>query len=56
MKRYQNIIEDPEYIPPKIEQEVENKKRKKNNSPTKYILLSPDINQGILKIKILKEM
>jgi len=48
MKRYQNIIEDPEYVPPKVEQvDIGNKKRKKNNSPTKYILLSPDINQDL---------
>ncbi|ORX75535.1 hypothetical protein BCR32DRAFT_296833 [Anaeromyces robustus] len=47
MKRYQNIIEDPEYIPLNIEQNTENKKRKKNNSPTKYILLSPNIKQDL---------
>jgi tRNA (guanine37-N1)-methyltransferase len=47
MKRYQNIIEDPEYVPPNVEQDATNKKRKKNNSPTKYILLSPDIKQDL---------
>jgi len=46
MKRYQNIIEDPEYVPPKVEQDQGNKKKRKNNSPTKYILLNSEIKQG----------
>ncbi|ORX49275.1 guanine(37)-N1-methyltransferase, partial [Piromyces finnis] len=47
MKRYQNIIEDPEYVPPTVEQEQGNKRKRKNNSPTKYILLSPDVKQDL---------
>lgn len=46
MKRYQNIIEDPEYVSPQKEQDTGNKRRKKNNSPTKYILLAPEIKHG----------